>query len=148
MMYVTLLDLYNRADAQGIEVDDVPMRSLTSVSFPQGWIALDTAKMQTTAEHKSILAHELGHVETGSFYNIYSPFDLRAKQERRADKAAIKMLVPFKRLLSAMCSGCREVWQLAEYFDVPDELINKALTLYESDLITWKKKRIASQYNQ
>ena len=103
MMCVTLLDLYNRADAQGIEVDDVPMRSLTSVSFPQGWIALDTAKMQTTAEHKSILAHELGHVETGSFYNIYSPFDLRAKQERRADKAAIKMLVPFKRILSAMC---------------------------------------------
>ena len=147
-MCVTLLDLYNRADAQGIEVDDVPMRSLTSVSFPQGWIALDTAKMQTTAEHKSILAHELGHVETGSFYNIYSPFDLRAKQEQRADKAAIKMLVPFKRLLSAMRSGCREVWQLAEYFDVPDELVNKALTLYESDLITWKKKRIASQHNQ
>lgn len=147
-MCVTLLDLYNRADAQGIEVDDVPMRSLTSVSFPQGWIALDTAKMQTTAEHKSILAHELGHVETGSFYNIYSPFDLRAKQERRADKAAIKMLVPFKRLLSAMRSGCREVWQLAEYFDVTEELINKAITLYESDLITWKKKRIASQYNQ
>ena len=148
MMCVTLLDLYNRADAQGIEVDDVPMRSLTSVSFPQGWIALDTAKMQTIAEHKSILAHELGHVETGSFYNIYSPFDLRAKQERRADKAAIKMLVPFKRLLSAMRSGCREVWQLAEYFDVTEELINKAITLYESDLITWKKKRIASQHNQ
>ena len=145
---MTLLDLYNRADAQGIEVDDVPMRSLTSVSFPQGWIALDTAKMQTIAEHKSILAHELGHVETGSFYNIYSPFDLRAKQERRADKAAIKMLVPFKRLLSAMRSGCREVWQLAEYFDVTEELINKAITLYESDLITWKKKRIASQHNQ
>lgn len=147
-MCVTLLDLYNRADAQGIEVDDVPMRSLTSVSFPQGWIALDTAKMQTTAEHKSILAHELGHVETGSFYNIYSPFDLRAKQEQRADKAAIKMLVPFKRLLSAMRSGCREVWQLAEYFDVTEELINKALALYEADLITWKRKRIASQHNQ
>ena len=148
MMCVTLLDLYNRADAQGIEVDDVPMRSVTSVSFPQGWIALDTAKIQTTAEHKSILAHELGHVETGSFYNIYSPFDLRAKQERRADKAAIKMLVPFKRILSAMRSGCREVWQLAEYFDVTEELINKAITLYESDLITWKKKRIASQHNR
>lgn len=146
-MCVTLLDLYNRADAQGIEVDDVPMRSLTSVSFPQGWIALDTAKMQTTAEHKSILAHELGHVETGSFYNIYSPFDLRAKQERRADKAAIRMLIPFKRLLSAMRSGCWEVWQLAEHFDVTEELINKALTLYEADLITWKRKRIASQHN-
>ena len=45
-------------------------------------------------------------------------------------------------------NGAREVWQLAEYFDVPDELVNKALTLYESDLITWKKKRIASQHNQ
>lgn len=147
-MCVTLLDLYNRADAQGIEIDDVPMRSLTSVSFPQGWIALDTAKLQTTAEHKSILAHELGHVETGSFYNIYSSFDLRAKQERRADKAAIKMLVPFKRLLSAMRSACCEVWQLAEYFDVTEELINKALVLYEADLIMWKKTYIASQHNQ
>lgn len=145
---MTLLDLYNRADAQGIEIDDVPMRSLTSVSFPQGWIALDTAKLQTTAEHKSILAHELGHVETGSFYNIYSSFDLRAKQERRADKAAIKMLVPFKRLLSAMRSACCEVWQLAEYFDVTEELINKALVLYEADLIMWKKTYIASQHNQ
>ena len=32
--------------------------------------------------------HEIGHCETGSFYNPYSPFEVRKKHENRADEWA------------------------------------------------------------
>jgi len=74
---MTLDELYDRAQQQGIEIDNFAMREIVSVSFPENWIAIDTRKIKTRAEEKVILAHEIGHCETGSFYNIHSPFDLR-----------------------------------------------------------------------
>ncbi|MCI7650223.1 MAG: hypothetical protein SO436_09695 [Oscillospiraceae bacterium] len=55
------------------------------------------------------MAHELGHCITGSFYNVYAVCDLRAKHERRADKWAIKKLVPRDKLKNAINSGFSEV---------------------------------------
>lgn len=134
MTGMTLIDLYNRAEAQGIEVDDVPMRALASASFPQNWIAMDSSKFETTAAEKVAIAHEIGHVETGGFYNIYSPFDLRSKHEARADKQAISMLIPLDDLFVALHDGMTEPWQLAEHFDVPDTFVQKALDLYADPL--------------
>lgn len=129
---MTLLDLYDRAEAQGIEVDDVPMRALPSGSFPEGWILLDTAKLPTQAEEAVALAHELGHIETGSFYDIHSSFDLRSKHEYRADKRAVHILIPKNEFMRALKRGICEVWELAEYFGVTESFIRKAILLYAS----------------
>ena len=122
MTGMTLIDLYNRAEAQGIEVDDVPMRALASASFPQNWIAMDSSKFETTAAEKVAIAHEIGHIETGGFYNIYSSYDL------------ISMLIPLDDLFVALHNGITDPWQLAEYFDVPDTFVQKALDLYADSL--------------
>lgn len=129
---MTLNDLYTRAERQKIDVDDVPMRAVASASFPNKWIVMDSSKLETMAAEKVALAHELGHIETGSFYNIYSPFDLRAKHERHADQRAIQMLVPNDALINAIKGGITEPWELAEYFEVTESFIRKAMLYYQT----------------
>lgn len=102
---MTLLDLYQRAEQEGVDVDYFPMREVVSFSLPEGLIAMDVDKMKNSQEEKVFLAHEMGHIETGSFYNVHSGLDVRGKHERRADKQAIKMLVPKDELDNAVNSG-------------------------------------------
>lgn len=133
---MTLVDLYIRAEEKGIEVDDVPMREVVAASFPEGWIAIDTAKIETYSEEKVILAHEIGHCETGSFYNVYSSFDERGKHECRANKRSYEILVPRDELKKAINDGITEIWELAGFFEVPYEFMYKAAEY-------WKQKDLA-----
>ncbi len=128
---MTLLDLYQRAEQEGIDVDYFPMREVVSFSLPEGLIAMDVDKMKNSQEEKVFLAHELGHIETGSFYNVHSGLDVRGKHERRADKQAIKMLVPKDELDNAVNSGFTELWELADYFDVSEDFMKKAICWYK-----------------
>ncbi len=133
---MTLLELYQRAEQQGIDIDYFPMRQVKSASFPDGWVAIDVDKINTSQEEKAVLAHELGHCETGSFYNVYSELDIREKHERRAAKRAFQLLVPKSDLDEAVRAGITETWELAEYFDVPCEFMQKAMTYYhEMDIV-------------
>lgn len=134
---MTLLELYQRAEHQGIEVDDIRTKKLISASFPEGWIMLDSSKISSSCEEKVILAHELGHCETGSFYNVKSRCDTRGRHERRADKQAIAMLIPEEDFFKAVKNGYCECWELAEYFDVTCEFMYKAMDYYN-------QKRMAS----
>lgn len=127
---MTLTELYERAESQGIEVDDFRMRKLTSVSFPQGWIVMDSSKIKSPTEEKALLAHELGHCETGSFYNVKSRCDTKGRHERRADARAISMLVPEDMFFKKIKKGYTECWELAEEFDVPCEFMQKAMDYY------------------
>lgn len=68
-----LIDLYRLADQYGVSIDNFPMRDSVAISFPQGWIAVDFERLQNSMEIKECIAHEMGHIETGSFYNSHSP---------------------------------------------------------------------------
>lgn len=128
------LDLYRYAEAQDIDVDWFPLQNTPSfsVQMPNGscCIALDPWKLHTVAEETVCLAHELGHCETGSFYNPYTTFDVRRKHENRADKWAILHLVPVDDLNRVVAQGCTELWQLAEHFGVTDAFMKKAVSYY------------------
>ena len=89
-----------------------------SVLLPDGGcaIAIDPWKMNTVAEETVCLAHELGHCETGSFYSPHTAFELRERMENRADKWAIRTLIPKSDLTAALRGGCTELWELAERF--------------------------------
>ena len=111
------------------------MRRNKSLSMPLGddryGIALNPRQLETTAEEKSSLAHEVGHCMTGSFYNRYATCDIRQKHENRADKWAIKQLIPQDELEEAVANGYTEIWRLAEFFDVTEDYIRKAISLYK-----------------
>ena len=76
------------------------------------------------------MGHELGHCLTGSFYNIHTAVDSRQRHENRADKWALKHLIPVDELDAAVANGCSEIWELAEHFGVTEQFMKKAVCYY------------------
>lgn len=130
---MTLTDVYTDCEEKNIEVDYFPMVKAIAMSFPEGFIAIDIDKVETSIEEKEILSHEESHIETGSFYNFYSPLDIKEKHERRAEIHTIKKLVPLDELKETVEYGFTEVWDLADYFDVSCEFMTRALEYYKSN---------------
>lgn len=131
-----LLELYQLADAEHIPVYsfDLPQTHSLSLMNNDGScaVAIDPFGLNSTKDEKIRLAHELGHCVTGSFYNRYSDFDIKAKSEYKADKWSIKKLIPKDELQAAFEQGYTEPWDLAEYFNVTEEFIIKAVNYYRS----------------
>ena len=94
------------------------------------YIGMDYAVLEDEASKRVHLAHELGHCITGSFYNRFATCDVRQKHENRADKWAIQTLIPRDALDNAVAGGCTDLWSLAEYFGVTEDLIRKAVCWY------------------
>ena len=130
-----LLELYQLADAEHIPVYsfDLPQTHSLSLMNNDGScaVAIDPFGLNSTKDEKIRLAHELGHCITGSFYNRYSEFDIMAKSEHKAEKWAIKKLVPEDELQNAFKQGIVEPWNLAEYFNVTEDFIIKAVNYYK-----------------
>lgn len=103
-----------------------------SIPFSNGryGIAIDPGKIKSSADERVKLAHELGHCKQGAFYNPYAACDVRRKHENRADKWAVKKLIPEDELDEAVADGCTELWELAEYFGVTEEFMRKAVCWY------------------
>ena len=129
-----LTELYNIAEKSGIRVDDFKLDENTqslAVYFDDMYaIAIDISKLNSNAEIMEALAHELGHCKTHSLYNINNILDVRTKHEYNADKWACEKLIPKEEMQEAFENGYVEVWQLAEYFDVTESLVKKALWIY------------------
>jgi len=132
---MTLHQLYERAYSEGIEIDEWHMRGLRASAYPEGWIAIDPRKYRDKIEFKCDLAHEIGHCETGAFYNIYSPYDLKSKCEYKANKRAVEILMPFDEVVEAMHHGYKTAWALAGLFEVTQEFAEMALKIYEGKLV-------------
>ena len=130
----TLLDLYEYAEDQGIDVDWVPLEQATSLSIPlpdgSYAIAVNHWKLDTLEQETVCLAHELGHCKTGSFYNRHAALDIRQKHENRADKRAIQHLIPVEDLDEAVVEGCEDIPALSEHFCVTEDLMRKAVCWY------------------
>ncbi len=94
------------------------------------YIGIDPFQIETEAEERVHLAHEIGHCEKGAFYNPYSDLDIRAKHELKADRWAIKRLVPLDDFQNALSNGIIEKWELAERFDVTEGFIERAVEYY------------------
>lgn len=131
---MTLDELCVRASGEGIEIDDVRMMELREACFPEGWIAMDGAKYATRTEYKCDLAHAIGHCETGAFYNVYSPYDLKEKCERKANIRAAQILMPLPEVREVLQRGMTDLWALAEHFDVTPDFAEMALGIYADDL--------------
>ena len=128
-----LLGLYAYAESRNIDVDWIPMRRAMSLSVPLtdgNAIALDPWKLGSITQETVCLAHELGHCETGSFYNQFAKLDVRQRHENRADKWAIQYLIPVEELDEAVAEGCEDIPALAEHFCVTVPFMRKAVCWY------------------
>ena len=134
---ISLNELYEIAQENNICIYEFPLNPIKSMSVP-GAIGMDTKHIKTSSEERVRLAHELGHCIKYAFYTGSSPLELREQKEYRANKWAIQKLIPFRQLHKALKQGITEAWSLAEYFNVTDDFMQKALDLYEEKLINLK----------
>ncbi len=129
-----LSTLYRRAEELNIAVLHYPLPLTGSMSFMDEdgscWIGLDLPHRRSRNERRVRLGHEIGHCATGSFYNRWSPWDLRKRHENRADKYAVGLLISEEELDAAVAEGHTEAWDLADYFGVDEEFLKKAVCLY------------------
>jgi Zn-dependent peptidase ImmA (M78 family) len=80
-------------------------------------------------ERRSVLAHELVHLERG-LLPADAPEHVVAKEERQVDDEAARRLVPVDELRAVAASlldvaETVEAWQLAEHFDVTEAVIHQ-----------------------
>lgn len=126
--------LYDVANQQNIEVLTYPMgeNGSMSVMTEQGtcYVGMDAGVQDGGVRERVHLAHELGHCVTGSFYNIYAEVDHRRRHENRADKWAVRRLIPVEQLDDAVAQGCTELWALADRFGVTESFMRKAVCYY------------------
>lgn len=126
--------LYHIASQKNIVVDRFALfrREALSIMDEDGrcFVAIDPGKIRSETDERCKLSHELGHCITGAFYNQYSNYDCRRKHENKADKWAVKQLIPVDELDEAIADGHTELWDLADHFGVTEDFIRKAVCYY------------------
>ena len=127
-------NLYQEARDAGIPVLILDMPKIGSMCMQSEsgrcYIGMDYGVLPEKSVRRVHLAHELGHCLTGSFYNHFAVCDVRQKHENRADRWAIKKLIPRDELDKAVADGHTELWDLAEHFGVTEEFMRKAVCWY------------------
>lgn len=127
--------LFDTAEKAGVEIWYCSMGNMLSASVSGNdgcYIAMDYSLLWRGALERVHTAHELGHCMTGSFYSMYAPLDVREKHEYRADRWAVRELLPEREFKRAVKNGYACTWELAEYFNVTEDLVRKAAVLYHA----------------
>lgn len=111
---------YNGAPRPGLTIRD------------NDWYAifLDFTQIKSTRLLKGICYHELGHAATGALHKVDSPYETIERSEYRANRWAAEHFLPPEDFSEAFAAGYTEPWQLAEYFDLPEQDIKNALTYW------------------
>ena len=102
----------------------------------QGFYAvfLDFTKIKSTRVLRGVCCHELGHAATGALHKVDSPFELVERSEYRAARWVAEHYLTAEMFREAFSAGYTELWQLAEYFDLPEDCVQTAL-------IYWKERK-------
>lgn len=117
------------AASSGVEVFFGPAPASGALALEDA-VCLDFRLIGRDHERALALAHELGHIMTGSLYSSGSSVLDRRRAELRADRWAIRHLISREDLLAALRSGFVTPYALSEALDLPEDVIRKALALY------------------
>ncbi len=125
--------VYRKIQGNGIELMHWGLPNIKSVSIETGGrygIFINHKEIENSDEEFCVLAHEYGHCMTGSTHPPYSPMDIISKHEYKADRKAVLDFLPINRIKSAIKDGCRTIYELSEYLDMPEPFVLKAIQHY------------------
>ncbi len=140
----TIKRLLAVADDEGIGIVPVTLKQNAAIAIQYNdgdYIVLDRRRTRPLRQRKVALAHEIGHHLTGSLYFANSPFETRERCENRANRWAIRELLPLDELRAAARQGITEPWELAEHFEVTEDFVRRALAYYDACGIICKFRR-------
>ena len=127
-------DFYGYCKSHNVDVipyDGCPQPGATIRD--QGFYAvfLDFTKIKSTRLLRGVCFHELGHIATGALHKVDSPYELVERSEYRANRWATEAFLTEAAFREAFALGYTELWQLSEYFDLPERVISDALTYWK-----------------
>ena len=93
-------------------------------------VFLDFSQIRSTRLLRGVCAHELSHIATGALHKVSSPYECWERSEYRANRYMAERFLTEADFRQAFQDGCRELWQLAEYFELPEEDVKNALTYW------------------
>lgn len=93
-------------------------------------VFLDFSQIKSTRLLRGICCHEMAHVATGALHKVSSPYELVERSEYRANRWCAQNYLTEEAFRQAFAAGCTELWQLAEYFDLPEQDVKNALTYW------------------
>lgn len=133
--------LINRAAEEGINVQfsnlDYRIHAFYTTYKEYSYIVVSKSLEKDSPRLRCVLAEELGHYHTSAGIGVPIPHVLyrdRTKltqDEYRALRWAANQLLPLDKLILAIRSGIRQLWELAEYFRVTEEMIRFRLKMIE-----------------
>ena len=96
-------------------------------------IFVNERMVNTTAEEKAVVAHEAGHLLTGSLHHVGASWAVVARDEYHAWKFAVHQMISPEDIKKAAQEGDTEIWQMAERFDLPEDFIRRAVYIYQCE---------------
>ena len=97
--------------------------------YCDGMIAVSSS-VPTSAERACVLAEELGHHKTAAG-NILDQRRARNRKQEIAGRVwAYDRLIGLAGILRAFRAGCRNRYEMAEYLDVTEEMLDDAMKYY------------------
>ena len=93
-------------------------------------IFLDFTQIRSMRLLRGVCCHEMGHVATGALHKVDSPYELAERSEYRAKRWSAQRYLPADAFQEAFRFGYTELWQLAEYFDLPEADVQSALVYW------------------
>ena len=129
-----IADFYQYCKKHNVDVipyDDCPQAGATVKDAGYCAVFLDFTKIRSTRLLRGVCAHELGHVATGALHKVDSPYELVERSEYRAARWVTEHYLTQDAFRAAFAEGYTELWQLSEYFDLPEKCIQDALTYWK-----------------
>lgn len=127
--------LYELTEKENIKVYDWHIEDCNGIYLNYdkiNAIALDYDELGTYLNEKCTLAEELGHYYMDSTYSLYSDSNTISRKEYKAKKFSYKMLVPIEKLKKVAKNGLTSIEELADYFEVSYEFMQKCLNYYKN----------------
>ena len=127
-------DFYRYCKEHQVDVipyDGCPQPGATIRDQGEYAVFLDFTQIQSMRLLRGVCFHELGHVATGALHKVDSPYELVERSEYRANRWATENYLTEEAFREAFTAGCTELWQLSEYFDLPEPCIQAALTYWQ-----------------
>lgn len=125
-----IADFYTYCETHQVDVipyDGCPKPGATIRDAGYYAVFLDFTKIKSTRLLRGVCCHELGHIATGALHKVDSPYELAERSEYRAIRWSAEQYLTEEAFREAFAVGCTELWQLSEYFDLPEADIQKAM---------------------